>query len=193
MSNTKNGLTPSRLLSGAAGSGAIATFPIANGYSSNIFQGDPVTLNGGSIVLATNSTKPIGVFLGCVYADAQGSIVDSPYFPSGTTSDADTILDDGISTQPLARVAVDPKQVYVAKADEALTAAALGEVRAAANIGTGSTATGRSTVVVDSSNTPAADTDALFRIVGLYNVPGNAWTNAEPLVEVVLENQGFQE
>lgn len=193
MTYFRNGLTPTRLTNGAAGSGATRTFPIANAYGSTIYQGDPVTLNGGVLVLATNTTKPIGVFMGCVYADAQGKIVDSPYYPSGTTSNANVILDDGVSTQPLAIVAMDPDQVYAVKADGALTAAALGEVRAAASIGSGSTATGRSAVVLDADSTPATDAAALFRIVGLVNEPGNAWTNTQPVVEVILENWGYQE
>lgn len=56
--------------------GNLHEYPIATGYSTEIFRGDLVTLNAGNVQVSDGSagSKILGVFWGCKYEDTDGSI-----------------------------------------------------------------------------------------------------------------------
>ena len=74
------GLRPSRHLTG--GSVVQNEFPIADGYTTAIYLGDPVKLNAGNIEIgAAAGVDHVGVFQGCEYIDPKGEIVFSKSWP----------------------------------------------------------------------------------------------------------------
>jgi hypothetical protein len=71
-------------------------YPIATGYSSNLFYGDIVQLSGGTVVATamsatstpgTATAGTLGVFLGCEYVNSSKQTVRAQYFPANTVSD----------------------------------------------------------------------------------------------------------
>jgi hypothetical protein len=141
-------------------------YEIADSQSGAIFQGDLVTIVNGYVVKFVPATHAaaLGVFNGCNYVDpTTGKPIFSNYYP-GTVN-----ITQGIIS---ADVLDDPSQLFIIQADEDIVQADIG--KNADIVGTGgSTTTGVSTMVLDSST--IADTAALnLKIVGLYSIPGNA-------------------
>lgn len=108
----KNGLTPLRKRGGRPNSGGFGTYPMANGQAENIFKGDLVRVNGGTVSVCPIGGKPTGVFLGCTYATNANGVVESNYFPSGTSMGAADGRIDGYN-QPLAKIMDDPDSTYI--------------------------------------------------------------------------------
>ena len=75
--------------------------PIASTYAANLFNGDMVTLNAGSVELATAAdTDLVGSFVGCMYVNAAGSQIFSPNWVASTVGTERTALineDDGVA------------------------------------------------------------------------------------------------
>ena len=94
------GLKPVNLIGGRVYSGSTRMFPIVNGYSTSLFNGDVVQLgtsaNIGCLItsgLAYNSTSAaagtIGVFVGCEYSTTGGPIYGKnryQYWQASTTA-----------------------------------------------------------------------------------------------------------
>jgi hypothetical protein len=172
------GLRPVNRVDGLPYAGATQAFLInPAGTNTNIFNGSIVALNAdGYIVLMTSDTGSddstnafpagtIGVFVGCQYINAQGQVINSQYYPSGTT---------GVVT---AFVVTDPNVVFQAQLDGSGAQAVLGAntfLAAVQSTSTGSTQTGNSTVALDATVQTAA---AAFRIVGFASGPGDAFTD----------------
>jgi hypothetical protein len=172
------GLRPVNRVDGLPYAGATQAFLInPAGTNTNIFNGSIVALNAdGYIVLMTSDTGSddstnafpagtIGVFVGCQYINAQGQVINSQYYPSGTT---------GVVT---AFVVTDPNVVFQAQLDGSGAQAVLGSntfLAAVQSTSTGSTQTGNSTVALDATVQTAA---AAFRIVGFASGPGDAFTD----------------
>jgi hypothetical protein len=172
------GLRPVNRVDGLPYAGATQAFLInPAGTATNIFNGSIVALDtNGYIVLMTSddgsddSTNAfpagtIGVFVGCQYINAQGQVINSQYYPSGTT---------GVVT---AFVVTDPNVVFQAQLDGSGTQAVLGAntfLAAVQSTSTGNTQTGNSTVALDATVQTAA---AAFRIVGFASGPGDAFTD----------------
>ena len=171
------GLKPINRVDGMPYAGATSTFLInPAGTATNIFYGSVVALDtNGYVVLMTatgadDSTNAfpagtLGVFVGCEYVNAQGQVVNSQYYPSGTT---------GVVT---AKVVTDPNVVFQAQLDGSGSQAVLGAntfFAAAQSTSTGSTRTGNSTSALDATVQTAA---AAFRIVGFASTPGDAYTD----------------
>ena len=123
--------------------GAIRQIPIASGYTTAIYNGDPVVIvTGGTIERAAASGavttgSPVGVLVGCAYTNSSGQPVQGQYFPgSGVTNAVAYVVDD-----PLAafKVAV----AYANAVVTTVTQAAVGTNMSYYN-GTGSTTTGDS-------------------------------------------------
>jgi hypothetical protein len=147
------------------------------GTATNIFNGSIVALDtNGYITLMTSddgsddSTNAfpagtIGVFVGCQFINAQGQVINSQFYPSGTT---------GVVT---AFVVTDPNVVFQAQLDGSGTQAVLGAntfLAAVQSTSTGNVQTGNSTVALDATVQTAA---AAFRIVGFASGPGDAFTD----------------
>ena len=172
------GLRPVNRVDGMPYAGATDTFLInPAGTNTNIFYGSIVALDtNGYLVLMTSDTGSddstnafpagtIGVFVGCEYVNAQGQIINSQYYPSGTT---------GVVK---AKVVTDPNVVFQGQLDGQGTQAVLGAntfLAAVQSTSTGSTQTGNSTSALDATVQTAA---AAFRIVGFASTPGDAFTD----------------
>lgn len=172
------GLRPVNRVDGMPYAGATDTFLInPAGTNTNIFYGSIVALDSnGYLVLMTSDTGSddttnafpagtIGVFVGCEYVNAQGQIINSQYYPSGTT---------GVVK---AKVVTDPNVVFQGQLDGSGGQAVLGAntfLAAVQSTSTGSTQTGNSTSALDATVQTAA---AAFRIVGFASTPGDAFTD----------------
>jgi len=148
------GLKPINLIGGQVYAGQTRQYVIASGTTPAIFYGDVVKIIAGGTVakdVGESTATPCGVFMGCSYVNAQGQVIFSQYFPSGTTAPT--------GTQITAYVADDPDQLFkvvlVAGATEdgnGLTPAFLGRTVIGGNAqlvqNTGSTFTGDSAIGV---------------------------------------------
>ena len=169
------GLRPINRVDGMPYAGATQTFLIdPAGESTNIFYGQVViigadgylaisTATGADITtnnLGGNGIGAIGVFVGCQFVNAQGQVIDSQFYPSGTT---------GVVT---AKVITDPSVAFQAQLDGSGAQAVLGTntfFAAVQSTSTGSTRTGNSTSALEST---VVTTAAAFRIVGFVEIEG---------------------
>jgi hypothetical protein len=162
--------------------GAIRQIPIASGYTTAIFNGDPVIIaTGGTIERAAasgavTSGSPVGVLVGCAYTNSSGQPVQAQYFPgSGVTNAVAYVVDDPLA---LFKVAVAFANATVTT----VTQAAVG-TNMSYNLGTGSTATGDSGAFVTAAS--GANTSTLpFRVIAV--VPETA-TSATTFTEVLVK------
>jgi len=159
------GLRPLGNLS-ASGSQKQYGYEIADNQAGAIYQGDLVTLKDGYILQfdPSSHTAAVGVFNGCNYIDpTTGKPTWSNYYPGSVNITQGKIV---------AEVLDDPNQLFIIQNDGTSTAADYGK-NADIVIGTGSTTTGVSANVLDTSS--IATTAALnLKIVGLWDVPANA-------------------
>ena len=152
--------------------GAIRQIPIASGYTTAIYNGDPVKIVVGGTIERTAASgavttgSPVGVLVGCQYVNSSGQTVQAQYFPgSGVTSAVAYVVDD-----PLAMF-----KVAVAYANGVVTTVAQNAVgtNMSYNLGTGSATTGDSGAFVTAAS--GANTAALpFRVIAV--VPDTAVT-----------------
>lgn len=172
MSNTASpyGLRPVKRADGMPYAGATNTYLIdPAGEATNLFYGQVVHIGtDGYIALSTatgadgtTNAFPVGttlrgslgVFVGCEYVNAEGQVMHSQHYPSGTT---------GIVK---CKVVDDPNVLFQAQLDGAAAQADVGQntfFAAAQSTSTGSTVTGNSTSALDATTVA---TTAAFRIV----------------------------
>lgn len=172
------GLRPVNQLGGTPYAGATRTYLIdPAGTASNIYNGSPVYVNAsGYLAVATatgadattngfptgtTNTGIVGVFVGCSYYNAQGQLIFSQYYPTGTT---------GVIQ---ASVVDDPNVVFQVQSAGTVTQAAVGAnvFFSTGAVATGSTSTGNSTASIV-AGASAVTTTAAFRVVGFPNVQG---------------------
>lgn len=192
------GLKPVKRVDGMPYAGATEEFLIdPAGEATNIFNGQVVivgsdgylaisTATGADITtnnLGGSGVGAIGVFVGCEYVNAQGQVIHSQYYPSGTT---------GVVK---AYVVTDPNVVFQAQLDGSAAQTALGNntfFAAVQSTSTGSTQTGNSTSALDATVQTAA---AAFRIVGFASTPGDSYTDVlvkfNPSAHSYLNNVGL--
>ena len=174
------GLKPVKRVDGMPYAGATEQFLIdPAGEATNIFNGQVViigadgylslsTATGADITtnnLGGSGVGAIGVFVGCEYVNAQGQVINSQYYPSGTT---------GVVK---AFVVTDPNVTFQAQLDGSGAQTVLGTntfFAAVQSTSTGSTRTGNSTSALDAT---VQTTAAAFRIVGFASNPGDAYTD----------------
>jgi hypothetical protein len=168
--------------------GATRQLPIGANVSSNIYYGDVVVLNLGTIqksAVTTDSTtslanKTYGVFLGCQYVNTQGQTVEAQYFPgnAAATSAIAYIVDDSMAAF---KVAV----TYSGNSTIATTTNNAVGTNAALIQGTGSSVTGDSAVSLSQPSAGAGNAAALpVRIVA--TVPETASGN-NAFTEVIVK------
>jgi len=106
------GFKPVSEFGGLAYSGSTRMYPIATGYSTNLFNGDIVQLSGGTVVTTTMSAASspatpvagtLGIFLGAEYVNSSKQTVRGQYWPASTVSD-----------YAVAYVVDDPRTVFKA-------------------------------------------------------------------------------
>jgi len=150
----------------ATGSQKQYGYEIDDNQSGAIFQGDLVTIVGGSVVkfLPGTHAAALGVLNGCFYIDpTSGKPTFKNFYPGSVNITEGKIVADVID---------DPSQLFIVQADEDIVQADIGKNADVVGTG-GSSTTGVSSMELDSST--IADTAALnLKIVGLWNVPGNA-------------------
>jgi hypothetical protein len=162
------GLRPVNLIGGQPYAGSTRLIKINNAYGSNIFYGQPVSINASGVVIAETGTSNVaatgvvGVFVGCTYTDPNLKYkLFQQYWPSGT-----------VATDAYAYVVDDPDVVMQVQADEAVAQTALG-ANIALVTSAGDTATGNSTTAADGSSVNTTATLPL-RIVGFVDGPDSA-------------------
>ena len=192
------GLRPVNRVDGMPYAGATQTFLIdPAGEATNIFNGQVVIIGSDGYIAISTATGAdittnnlggsgvgaIGVFVGCEYVNAQGQVIHSQYYPSGTT---------GVVK---AKVVTDPNVVFQAQLDGSGAQTVLGTntfFAAVQSTSTGSTATGNSTSALDAT---VQTTAAAFRIVGFASTPGDAYTDVlvkfNPSAHSYLNNVGL--
>ena len=161
------GLRPVNLIGGQPYAGSTRLIKINNAYGSNIFYGQPVSVNASGVVIAETGTTTVaatgvvGVFVGCTYTDPNLKYkVFKQHWPTGT-----------VATDAYAYVVDDPDVVMQAQAGGSITQADLG-ANIALGTSSGDTATGNSTTPLGAS---ASQTATLpLRIVGFVDGPNSA-------------------
>jgi hypothetical protein len=174
------GLIPVKRVDGMSYAGATEEFLIdPAGEATNIFNGQVVIIGADGYIAISTATGAdittnnlggsgvgaIGVFVGCEYVNAQGQVIHSQYYPSGTT---------GVVK---AYVVTDPNVTFQAQLDGSGAQTVLGTntfFAAVQSTSTGSTQTGNSTSALDATVKAAA---AAFRIVGFASPAGDAYTD----------------
>lgn len=175
------GLRPVKRADGMPYAGATSQYLIdPAGYGTNIFYGSVVYINANgyvNIVTATGAdattnawpagssgmTGAIGVFVGCEYVNAQGQLIFSQYYPSGTTGVVSAYVVD------------DPMVLFAAQLDGAADQSDIGAntfFAAAQSTSTGSTRTGNSTSALDATT---VTTTAAFRLVAFVSPVSDAY------------------
>ena len=192
------GLKPVNLIGGRVYAGSTRMFPIVNGYSTSLFNGDVVQLGTGANIgclvastLAYNASSAvagtIGVFQGASYSTTGGPIYGKNryQFWNASTSAPDAIgyVVDDPQVVFQSAIVVNPAgtggSTTIAYANQAFVGSNAYYIGAASG-NTGSTTTGDSLagVAISASGTVSTPitTSAPFRIVGV--VPASAFTVA---------------
>jgi len=184
MVNAPYGLRPVKRADGLPYAGATSQYLIdPAGVATNIFNGTVVHINAsGYIALSTATgadattnalptgttlTGSLGVFVGCEYVNAQGQLIFAQYYPSGYAAPTGTSIK--------AYVVDDPNVMFQAQLDGSVAQAAVGAntfFAAAQSTSTGNTATGNSTVALESTT---VTTTAAFRIMAIASASGDTF------------------
>jgi len=186
------GLRPVKRVDGMPYAGAFSTFLIdPSGVNTNIYNGSVVYINANGYINivtgtgadattndwptgSTSATGALGVFVGCSFVNAQGQLIFSQYYPSGTTGVVQAFVVD------------DPMVLFAAQLDGTATQAAVGAntfFAAAQSTSTGNTRTGNSTSALDAT---VVTVPAALRIVAFASPISDAFPDV--LVKI---NPGF--
>ena len=182
--NSPSGFTPVKnSVGGTPRPNNGSDYAIAGGLASNIYRGSLVkpTGTGGNIdVVAAGANPSIGVFAGCSYVDANGNTMFRPYWGSGQTIAANSVVE--------ATVWDDPDTLFDAQVSGVggLASTNIGNT-ANVLIGTGSSVTGTSGDQVDGSTLSSSATNQQLQVMSLRNQPGNGYGEyARALVQIFL-------
>jgi len=142
------GLVPVNEFGGLVYAGSTRMYPIATGYSTNLFNGQTVKLSNGTIIAdnysaASSPTTPIagtiGVFVGCQYVNSMSQTIQSQYWPASTVSD-----------NAIAYIVDDPRTVFKAAV------------------------TGQGTSLANTANTTIGYINPAFVGTNMYTLTGNS-------------------
>ena len=142
------GLVAVNEFGGLVYAGSTRMYPIATGYSTNLFNGQTVKLSNGTIIAdnysaASSPTTPIagtiGVFVGCQYVNSMSQTIQSQYWPASTVSD-----------NAIAYIVDDPRTVFKAAV------------------------TGQGTSLANTANTTIGYINPAFVGTNLYTLTGNS-------------------
>ena len=173
-----NGLRPARKRGAGYNNNGQNKYYVANNVSNAIYQGGPVKVSttGGIENVSATTDKVTGVFVGAKWVDpTSGQPVWDNKLAAGTSSAQGDIE---------AFVIDDPAQTYWIYADASVSQGDVGlnfEVTAS---GGGNATTGIAYTVLDASSRGQG---GLLQVVGLAEVPNNAWSDPTPLVEVIIK------
>lgn len=150
-------------------------YPIATGYATDIYTGDPVKLlNDGTIARAAAGDRILGIFRGVQYVDSEGNQKFGSRWPASTTATSikASVMDDP-NVSLLVQSGGTPAQTNVGNLADHVA-------------GTGSNYTGQSGDYLDSTMGTGA---AGFRILSIPDYPGNSGQYAT--LEVMVYEHEF--
>lgn len=157
-------------------------YTITTGYSSAIYQNQPVKIipsstGEGTIGAAAVNDRFIGTFQGVEWTDTSGR---RQYDNKWTANTAGTDI--------VAYVTEDPNIIYEIQANAALTVADIGKQYDFTTAGTTSSAlVGFSSMALDVASVAA---NAALQVLNIVPGPDNAWGDAYPIVQVrISEHQ----
>jgi hypothetical protein len=179
------GMVPVKTLAAGYNTQGFDSFDILDGYTTGIFFGDVVKLATTGVIqkdTGTATLTPMGVFVGCSYVDpSMGFFLNNQFWPASTTT--------GVTAgqgRPQGLVVDDPNATFMIQADGSIPLTAMG-ANAAIVQTAGNTAFGKSRNALDNTSINTTSTLPL-RIVGLAEIPGNAWGDAFTIVLVKFNN-----
>lgn len=176
-------------LSGGAAAPTFAQIPckIAYNLTQKIFQGDPVMMLSTGYIdqwdAGTAVSQMWGVFVGCQFMGSDGSFKRYNYWPGGGnqgTTDITAFVQPAI---------LSPAPLYVIQTDSTGVVHADIGANFDFEVADGSTYTGLSAVVLNSSTSGATTATLPARLVGLWsNYNGSGGTNVGPGTEAGAYN-----
>jgi hypothetical protein len=146
--------------------GSFRQIKMTNSYGTSIFFGDVVELvSAGTIEIdtAASSSRPIGIFQGCSYTDPSLNYKLFAQMWTASTS----------STDILAHVADDPRQLFQVQGEGSWTQAMLGLNAEVITYAAGNTNIGKSILALEAT-TPATTGTFPFRSVDFVDGPGSS-------------------
>lgn len=143
-----------------------AAYTILTGYATNILQSQPVKIaTDGSVQAAAIGDRFIGTFSGVEYTDSDGRRNVSNKWTASLAA-----------TEIVAYVTLDPSMVYEIQSDAAIVLTDIGKQYDFTTIGTGSTTTGLSAMMLNVASSAA---NASLRVIniapGVDNVIGDTY------------------
>lgn len=170
------GLRPSYSPSGVVRPTA---YTILTGYAVNILQSQPVKIGtNGTIEAAAIGDRYIGTFQGVEFTDSDGRRRVSNKWTASLAG-----------TEIVAYVTLDPTIVYEIQANGSIAVTDIGKQADFTAIGTGSTVTGLSAMMLDTA-TLTDSANAQMRIIDLAPAPDNNFGDNFTIVQVqVSEHQ----
>lgn len=151
---------------------------IESGYTQNLLKGQAVKLSAatGYVVRADATDALYGVFDGVEWTDTTGRRRVSNYWPALTAYQTGSLI---------AYIWTDPQVVYEIQAAGSIAQTALGQEFDLSSPYAGSTTTGLSQALMDTS-AASANTSKVLRVIDLAPYPGNAWGDAYTIVRVQI-------
>jgi hypothetical protein len=170
----------------------VRAYPLPNGANCpDLGKGSPVKLSGGVItsIGATGNGPLLGVAAGFGWVDA----INGPLLRNSIPADVSSAgLLDG-SDRPTAYVVDNPFATFLIQADASVTAGDLGlNFNVTASGGDVNTVYGTSRYALQASTRTSAINTAL-KLVGLANIPDNAWGDPFPVLVVKLNGPILQQ
>ena len=175
MSSTKNpiGLQPAKIKGNAPNTGGLQLYTVGASSADDIGRNDPVQLNTSGQIARVSGGRPFGVATGFVWVDPTTKRPNwSNNLPAGTSS-----YDSNIQ----AYVVDDPRATFIVQADATVSAGDVGLNFTLSAVGSVNTLGMSQAVLKASTRTTAVGT---VRLLGIYNIPGNAFGDQYPYVEV---------
>ena len=175
--NAPFGLRPAYHPSGLDRAQGLANI-IESGYAQNILKGQTVKLAAttGYVVRAAAGDALYGVFDGVEWTDTTGRRRVSNYWPTGTAYQTGSLI---------AYIWTDPQVVYEIQAAGSIAQTAIGAEFDLSSPYAGSTTTGLSQALMDTT-AASANTSRVLRVIDLAPYPGNAWGDAYTIVRVQI-------
>ena len=151
---------------------------IESGYAQNLLKGQAVKLAAatGYVVRADATDALYGVFDGVEWTDTTGRRRVSNYWPTGTAYQTGSLI---------AYIWTDPQVVYEIQANGSIAQTAIGAEFDLSSPYAGSTTTGLSQALMDTT-AAGANTSRVLRVIDLAPYPGNAWGDAYTIVRVQI-------
>ena len=151
---------------------------IESGYAQNLLKGQAVKLAAatGYVVRADATDALYGVFDGVEWTDTTGRRRVSNYWPANTAYQTGSLI---------AYIWTDPQVVYEIQAAGSIAQTAIGAEFDLSSPYAGSTTTGLSQALMDTT-AASANNSKVLRVIDLAPYPGNAWGDSYTIVRVQI-------